>query len=153
LFYRSGKSKEDRISGGNVFMNSRLICSLAACLMLPVVVGCTASSSIIRGQNPTPTPDVVQEMPTYYNQSGQTFGPGGQMMNVSFPNGGGYQGNCPSGDCNFGCRGYGWKPHHQHTFRYDQPKLKYPQANQRPAVVQYPYYTVKGPSDFFYNGE
>jgi len=31
--------------------------------------------------------------------------------------------------------------------------LRYPDPNQPPAVMQYPYYTVKGPTDFFYTGE
>jgi len=26
----------------------------------------------------------------------------------------------------------------------------YPPQNQKPAVYQYPYYTIKGPTDFFY---
>ena len=39
---------------------------------------------------------------------------------------------------------------HYHTFEYKAPKnLKYPPANQPPAVVQYPYYTLRGPTDFF----
>ena len=39
---------------------------------------------------------------------------------------------------------------HYHTFEYNAPKnLKYPPANQPPAVVQYPYYTLRGPTDFF----
>lgn len=44
-----------------------------------------------------------------------------------------------------------WRPTHHHTWEYHQPKgLVYPPANQPPAAVQYPYYTVKGPTDFFY---
>ena len=39
---------------------------------------------------------------------------------------------------------------HYHTYEYKAPKnLKYPPANQPPAVVQYPYYTLRGPTDFF----
>ena len=37
-----------------------------------------------------------------------------------------------------------------HTFEYRVPEgLSYPPANQPPAVVQYPYYTLRGPTDFF----
>ncbi len=66
----------------------------------------------------------------------------------------GYCGNgCPDGwcdPCTAGCRGYGWRPHHHHTFRYRQPRnLVYPPNPTPAAIVQYPYYTVKGPDDFF----
>lgn len=43
-----------------------------------------------------------------------------------------------------------WHPTHYHTFTYREPKnLVYPQQNQPAGVVQYPYYTVKGPDCFF----
>ena len=48
--------------------------------------------------------------------------------------------------------GPGWYPRHHHTYFYDVPddgEFVYPPADQPPAVVQYPYYTVRGPSDFF----
>jgi len=44
---------------------------------------------------------------------------------------------------------YHWPKHH-HTYDYRQPKnLTYPPQNQPAAAVVYPYYTCKGPSDFF----
>ncbi|MEO1996375.1 MAG: hypothetical protein ABGZ17_13990 [Planctomycetaceae bacterium] len=47
--------------------------------------------------------------------------------------------------------GEDWKPKHRHYYTYDAPQnLVYPPKNTPPAVVQYPYYTVKGPTDFFY---
>ena len=43
-----------------------------------------------------------------------------------------------------------WGPSHFHTYDYQPPKnLSYPPDNQPPAMVQYPYYTLKGPTDFF----
>lgn len=48
--------------------------------------------------------------------------------------------------------GPGWYPRHHHTYFYDVPddgEYVYPPTFQPPAVVQYPYYTVRGPSDFF----
>lgn len=46
--------------------------------------------------------------------------------------------------------GGAWYPTHQHHFSYEAPRgLQYPAANVPPAVVVYPYYTVKGPDDFF----
>jgi hypothetical protein len=78
---------------------------------------------------------------------------------------------CGNGCCegNQGCGGVGclgcldccprdWYPTHRHWYRYEPPgsrhchenrDLVYPPANVPGAVVQYPYYTVKGPSDFF----
>jgi hypothetical protein len=39
---------------------------------------------------------------------------------------------------------------HYHTFEYRAPEgMTYPPANQPPAIVQYPYYTLRGPTDFF----
>ena len=55
-------------------------------------------------------------------------------------------------------RGGVWSPQHVHNYSYDEPRgLSYP-PNANPAVpgqmgpmpvVQYPYYTTKGPDDFF----
>ena len=66
--------------------------------------------------------------------------------------------NCPPGHCPHGLlrgrcahclAGLNLKGHH-HYWSYSQPAgLVYPPAHQPPAVVQYPYYTVKGPDDFF----
>lgn len=40
--------------------------------------------------------------------------------------------------------------YHYHTYRYKQPNCPvYPAPNQPGGVVTYPYYTHKGPSDFF----
>lgn len=58
---------------------------------------------------------------------------------------------CPSGGCRH-C-GYGCKhghPQHYHSYRYDWPQnMVYPQGPVPAGLVQYPYYTLKGPSDFF----
>ena len=48
--------------------------------------------------------------------------------------------------------GPGWYPRHHHTYFYDVPddgEFVYPPTFQPPAVVQYPYYTNRGPTDFF----
>ncbi|MGH7127247.1 MAG: hypothetical protein ACREIV_01670 [Planctomycetaceae bacterium] len=43
-----------------------------------------------------------------------------------------------------------WRPTHYHWFSYEPPRnLVYPPARTPSAMVQYPYYTVKGPDDFF----
>lgn len=44
----------------------------------------------------------------------------------------------------------GWEPTHRHFSTYDPPNnLTYPPAQVPAGFVQYPYYTIKGPSDFF----
>jgi hypothetical protein len=83
---------------------------------------------------------------------------------------GDYYDDCDDDHCRFGRIGYCWnyiatlggKPgvNHRHSgqmdtqylYRYKAPKnLVYPPANQPAGVVVYPYYTVKGPDDFFLN--
>lgn len=48
------------------------------------------------------------------------------------------------------CLNLPFYPVHRNYVHYDVPTdLSYPQQNTPAAVVQYPYYTLKGPSDFF----
>lgn len=59
--------------------------------------------------------------------------------------------SCPPDGCQY-C-GYGCQkgcPKHYHTYQYNWPRnLVYP-SNVLPAgMVQYPYYTLRGPTDFF----
>ena len=47
-------------------------------------------------------------------------------------------------------RGPGWYPTHHHFYTYRrEDDLVYPPAQTPGAVVQYPYYTHRGPTDFF----
>ncbi len=53
---------------------------------------------------------------------------------------------------------YGGRQHrgvyNYHTYTYQEPRgLSYPAPNQPGGAVTYPYYTHKGPSDFFYQGD
>ena len=58
-------------------------------------------------------------------------------------------------------RGGVWTPRHVHNYGYDAPRgLLYPEGARNPnrpgqtgplPVVQYPYYTTKGPDDFFHD--
>lgn len=63
---------------------------------------------------------------------------------------------CPDGRC--GRAGYGadrclnlpFHPVHRNFHTYDVPNgLTYPQQDTPPATYQYPYYTTRGPTDFF----
>ncbi len=52
---------------------------------------------------------------------------------------------CQPYDCNLNCY-----PRHNYTYGYNRPRhLVYPQQNSTGGAVVYPYYTHKGPSDFF----
>lgn len=59
--------------------------------------------------------------------------------------------DCPDGGCpHCGCGCDHGCPDHYHTYSYKWPKnLVYPQPVLPAGMVQYPYYTLKGPSDFF----
>lgn len=68
--------------------------------------------------------------------------PGGICQNGYCPNGG-----CQS--CGAG-NGFDWYPKHYSSYSYQVPNdLRYPQQNQPGGAIVYPYYTHKGPSDFF----
>lgn len=64
-------------------------------------------------------------------------------------------GNCQSGSCQGGCPSdqclnVPFHPVHRNFHSYHVPQdLKYPQDNTPAAVYQYPYYTTRGPTDFF----
>jgi len=55
--------------------------------------------------------------------------------------------------CDPYCRLRGRVPPEWNRFVYKTPRnLTYPAPNQMPGVIQYPYYTCKGPDCFFYQG-
>jgi hypothetical protein len=61
-------------------------------------------------------------------------------------------GGCPSGMCggSHGGNAYDHVPHHGYSIAYSRPNdLVYPPANVPGGAVVYPYYTHRGPSDFF----
>lgn len=112
-------------------------------------MGCQSNHAIVRGQNPAScAPSANAPMgpmpgPMYYDgpAGGDSMGcPSGQCP-PGHPEWARYPSDCPEN--------YHWPKHH-HTFDYRQPKnLVYPPQNQPAGVVVYPYYTCKGPSDFF----
>ncbi len=139
-------------------MKTKTAFGLAASLLLPLCIGCQAGPGVVRGQNAGMQPPqhmagrAPQHMaggapqatagPIYYD--GPAHGPSMQHM---LPNGYGDPG-CPSGNCQPMTKV--WSPSHHHTWDYQPPQnLSYPPQNQPPAVIQYPYYTLRGPTDFF----
>ena len=61
------------------------------------------------------------------------------------------QGGCEHCGCKAGCNtGPGGCPQHYQTHRFNWPQnMVYPQNENPAAMVQYPYYTLRGPTDFF----
>lgn len=113
---------------------------------LAALAGCQTNHAIVRGQNPPPNAAAMSPA------SGPTPGP----VYYDGP-AGAHAMSCPTGHCHpawarypADCpENYHW-PQHHHTYEYRQPKnLVYPPHNQPAGVVVYPYYTCKGPSDFF----
>lgn len=56
---------------------------------------------------------------------------------------------CPQSGCRHCGRGCGC-PNHYQTYQHQWPQnLVYPQQGVPSGIVQYPYYTLRGPTDFF----
>lgn len=60
---------------------------------------------------------------------------------------------CPHGGCRRcgrGCFYHHGMPQHYQTYQYNWPQnMVYPQTGVPAGMVQYPYYTLRGPTDFF----
>ncbi len=134
-------------------MKPQLLVTMAACLILPLCVGCT-NSQIVRGQSGDEEFMMQQQAQMVKYQQlmhQQQAGQQAPIQQVGFRNSGEY---CPPGH-------RGWnnghknvynhkqRPRNYQTYKYNPPAAVYPQQNQPMGVVQYPYYTHKGPDDFF----
>ncbi|MFQ5730712.1 MAG: hypothetical protein ACE5KM_02035 [Planctomycetaceae bacterium] len=106
----------------------------AAGLLLMATTGCRSPlQEIIRGQNPG-------AQSAAYSSGAIIYGDGDQMIQ-----------GCPGGHCDPGP-----SRHHSHHYHwtYTPPQgLTYPPQNGPSGVVFYPYYTLRGPDDFFYQGK
>ena len=128
-------------------MVSRLICGLSACFLLIFSVGCASSPGVVRGQSPEIAGGVRNA--AYYGPAN------GHVTRAGYDAGSGHHGAPDShGHCQHSVSGTGdahWVPHLHHNFyTVDMPSnLRYPMPNTPMAIVQYPYYTVRGPTDFF----
>lgn len=147
---------------------------LACCSLVMITVGCSQNMGTVRGQAPGqfqqggPHQQGQFQQGQFQQGRHQQASHGGMRMAGPKPGVQYYDGpahdpnqfgpaNCPTGPQGNACpvrpQQHGsnvWRPTHHHTWEYNAPKgLTYPDQNQPPATVQYPYYTVKGPSDFF----
>ena len=149
--------------------------ALSAITVLVALCGCTVPQGIMRGQSPHhgpvsvvppthgnlatvwhPLHDEHAYVSSYHSTSGfpgyngilhGSVGdcpPGSGHPAGVCPHGAGYGPGCPGCGSGHGC------PHHYHSYSYHRPHdLVYPPANAPGGAVVYPYYTHKGPSDFF----
>jgi hypothetical protein len=117
-----------------------MLCAMLA--GMSALVGCQTNQSIVRGQTPAQGrgPTGLNPGPMYYDGAA-----GAGSMGCPHCHNHPHGAQCPvCAPDNF------WTPTHHHTYDYRQPKeLVYPPQNQPAAAVVYPYYTLKGPSDFF----
>lgn len=128
-------------------MQSRALALLLSGAIGVLATGCASSTPTFRGQNPSPTyaswggQEAPVEMPMYHD------GSHGGAINYcpTCPPGHGHGGQCQDAGCNLP-----FHPVHRnfHTYSYPQG-LMYPPENAQPALYQYPYYTLRGPTDFF----
>lgn len=135
--------------------------------------GCSATSPLMRGQSPN-AQSVSWGAPCAENGGACDTGTSrraarrnGGCESCNCQNGGAcdsgmcQNGNCESGACQNGRCGRGGfgpdrclnlpcHPVHRNFHTYDAPSgLTYPQQDTPPATYQYPYYTTRGPTDFF----
>jgi hypothetical protein len=141
---------------------------LLAGLAVASAVGCGSSQAVTRGQSPGGIQPAGHHPAAYANGHH-----GGHP--AMLPGGGPPFGGCPTVGCPPGHGGFGGHPGHGPAQYgewtpvgsgwdggwggggiddggpiYETPrKLSYPPAHVPPSFVQYPYYTLKGPSDFF----
>ncbi len=124
-------------------MRNLSIGAATASLLIALLSGCASSPVVMRGQSPEayargPQAGTIQRVG--YNNYDQYYNDLGLDPAVN----GGYCG--PDGCGHDFCA-----PPQTYRFQYIVPQgLNYPPQNAMPGVVQYPYYTVKGPDDFFY---
>lgn len=113
------------ISGGNQFMQRTTVAVLFSSALCLIMSGCASSTPAIRGQGPGEWVSGPSAAPCPHCQSAH---PGHAQGNCNLP----------------------FVPVHRNFHTYSVPDgLMYPPENLPPAMYQYPYYTLRGPTDFF----
>lgn len=114
---------------------------VAATLVIGLMAGCASSPAVMRAQSPDGNPDGPYGAVQQVNHSGSSdyyYNMGMDPMAQGYcgPDGCGHE-FCAPPSC--------------YRFQYRVPQgLNYPPPNAMPGMVQYPYYTVKGPDCFFH---
>lgn len=125
-------------------MNRMCVALLLSGAIGLVASGCASTGPEFRGQSPggwSSGPAMVHGCPSCQSASG----PGGQMIHSPECQHAGHGAACQNGNCNLP-----FVPVHRSFHTYSAPEgLMYPPQNQPPGLYQYPYYTLRGPTDFF----
>ena len=117
-----------------------------------LVTGCASSTPTMRAQSPLADPGARSDGPMMNDgcpMCQSSMGMGHGHSESSGPRQGN-QGqrcapNCQGAGCNLP-----FHPVHRNFHTYSAPQnLTRPPENAQPAQVQYPYYTFRGPTDFF----
>lgn len=150
-------------------MKLPLVCTLLAAATVMAGTGCSTAGTVVRSQTPGPAESPVYANPDMLRGPVVGTAPGyGQFHkhghhdfrainanrnpNFGYYDGseysyGGFQdagGACPPEAGGHGC------PHNYNSYRYDWPQNSvYPTTGAPNAAIQYPYYTLRGPTDFF----
>ncbi|MCA9041797.1 MAG: hypothetical protein KDA65_15695 [Planctomycetaceae bacterium] len=148
-------------------MKSCYVYGMALLGLAMIGTGCATNQSVIRAQSPAANNQGVQQVGFAYmaaqmdhstdvslyrqTSSQQGYYGGGYVEGScpTCPQDGMYGEACQQGGCDGMLIRSPWHPTHHHTFSYEQPNnLRYP-SNQPGSLIRYPYYTLKGPDDFF----
>jgi hypothetical protein len=146
-------------------MNGKFLLGLSLGLIGLASAGCSSAPGIVRAQSPGATDGVMAAGPGTAPAGGAPIGTPANPCP---------QCGCTDGSCSH-CAVY--NPHHRFWSHYTQPDaancgcgccslhspfpcstcgdrgpLVYPPNPTPGAIVQYPYYTCKGPDDFFFQG-
>ncbi|MES2792043.1 MAG: hypothetical protein V4719_20680 [Planctomycetota bacterium] len=123
-------------------MRNLSIGAATAGLLIALLSGCASSPVVMRGQSPegmsrTAGGTIQRAGHTNYDQYYYDMGMDPSVQNL---------------DCGpDGCGREFCAPPQHYKFQYVVPQgLNYPPQNAMPGVMQYPYYTVKGPDCFFH---
>ena len=125
-------------------MHSKMAVLLSGAIGL-FVTGCSSTTPVMRGQSPHEVRSNGAVMADGCPMCQSSTGPNGQMIHA--PN----CDSCPPSQrgCQAGCN-LPFHPVHRNFHTYQVPSnLSRPPENSAPAMYQYPYYTLRGPTDFF----
>lgn len=120
-------------------MTRKLMTLLGVGMLAVALTGCAGQNQVVRGQCP---PDQCAPGGGGAAAGCKLFGGCG--------GGGLCGGKCGAGGASANHINLPFHPVHRNYVDYQVPtNLSYPTPNTPAATVQYPYYTLKGPSDFF----
>jgi hypothetical protein len=110
------------------------------------VSGCAATSPVMRAQSPSAQPVPAQQVGLGQSYAGDSYQNCQGRSYQNYPGGSGCYGtHDPNQLINLP-----FHPVHRNSYTYNTPRgMMYPPSPSQAGVYQYPYYTFRGPTDFF----